>query len=86
MLNFQGMSPSATSESRWKIPFFRDEYITNNARKIPWIAGTESWLKPHITDAQISIPNYTSIRADRVKSDRGGTLLYIHCRTGSDDV
>ena len=78
MLNFQGMSPSATSQSRWKIPFFRDEYLTDSDKYIPFIAATETWLKPHITDAQISIPNYTSIRADRVKSDRGGTLLYIH--------
>ena len=78
MLNFQGMSPSATSQSRWKIPFFRDEYLTDSDKYIPFIAATETWLKPHVTDAQISIPNYTSIRADRVKSDRGGTLLYIH--------
>ena len=78
MLNFQGMSPSATSKSRWKIPFFLDEHITNSNRKIPWISGTESWLKPHITDAQVAIPNYTVVRSDRIKSDRGGTILYIY--------
>ena len=78
MLNFQGMSPSATSESRCKIPFFVEEHVTNSERKIAWIAATESWLKPHITDAQISIPNYSVIRSDRLKSIRGGTLLYIH--------
>ena len=78
MLNFQGMSPSATSESRWKLPFLIEEHITNSEHKIAWIAATESWLKPHITDAQIAIPNYSVIRSDRLESIRGGTLIYIH--------
>ena len=77
MVNIQGMSPSATSRSRWKIPFLKEEYILNSILLLI-IAITETWLKPYITDAQIALPNYTSIRSDRINSDRGGTLLYIH--------
>lgn len=78
MFNIQGMSPSATSASRWKIPFLKEEYLTNPSEYVPIIALTETWLKPYITDAQVALPNYTSIRSDRIHSDRGGTMLYIH--------
>ena len=44
----------------------------------PYIYVTEGWLKPHITDAQVNIPNYQVIRADRKQRIRGGALLYIH--------
>ena len=76
MLNFQGMSPSATSESRWKLPFIIEEHIKN--RKVAWFCGTETWLKPHIKDSQIAIPDYSVVRSDRIKSLRGGTLIYVH--------
>ena len=81
MLNFQGLSPSAISQSRWKLPYLIDTHLTDTEEKknkIPFIAGTETWFKPYLTDAQISIPDYTPIRSDRVKSDRGGTILYVH--------
>ena len=77
MFNIQGMSPAATSKSRWKIPYLQDRYIINCEEDIPFIALTETWLKPHITDAQIALPNYSVVRSDRKKSERGGTLIYI---------
>jgi len=39
---------------------------------------TESWLKTHISDAQIRVANYTPYRADRQKRKCGGAMLLIH--------
>ena len=39
---------------------------------------TETWLKSYISDAQISIPGYISLRADREFKIGGGCLLYIN--------
>ena len=74
-MNIQGMSPSVYSASRHKLPSLIEEHITEST---PWIAIVESWLKPHIQDAQIQIPNYQILRQDRKKRDRGGVLLYVH--------
>ena len=38
----------------------------------------ESWLKPHIKDAQLNIPDYQVLRQDRNQRERGGVLLYVH--------
>ena len=38
----------------------------------------ESWLKSHISDAQIMLTGYQILRADRLNRDRGGALMYIH--------
>ena len=72
------MSPSATSKSRYKLPYFTEEFILDSEDYIPYIAFTETWLKPPITDAQIAIANYHTVRADRITRERGGTILYIH--------
>ena len=77
MLNIQGMDPSINSTSFWKIPYLSNE-IANTETHIPFISIFESWLKNHITDAQIAIPNYRVIRADRKQRERGGALLYVH--------
>ena len=81
MMNIQGMSPSATSESRWKLPYIIGKYFSSanpSDPRIPIMAYTESWLKPYISDAQISIPEYNILRSDRLKRPRGGAILYIH--------
>ena len=78
ILNSQGIDPSIYSQSHWKLPYFIENHITNQKVFIPAIAVCETWLKPHISNAQITIPNYQIIRADRKKRDRGGALLYIH--------
>ena len=77
LLNIQGMTPSATSESRWKLPYFIEKHLLESNFIIPIIAITESWLKPYITDAQVSLPKYNIIRSDRINRERGGTVLYI---------
>lgn len=45
---------------------------------VPFMAISETWLKSYITDAQIKIDNYNSLRSDRSKRKGGGSLLYIH--------
>ena len=57
--------------------YIAENHITNEIFT-PVIAVTETWLKPHVTDAQIHLPKYQTLRADRKLRNRGGALLYIH--------
>lgn len=77
ILNIQGMDPSINSRSHWKIPYLA-ELLEEQQSFTPLIAITETWLKEHVTDAQINLTNYQILRADRKNRSRGGTLLYIH--------
>jgi len=70
------MSPAAKSCSNWKIPYVQD-LITSDNRTTPFLALTETWLKPHIEDSQIAIPGYNILRSDRTTRKGGGTALYI---------
>ena len=72
MLNIQGMDPSAHSTSETKLKSFVEEHINTT---VPIVALCETWLKDHISDAQISIPDYEIIREDRVNRSRGGVIL-----------
>ena len=70
------MDPSVMNkDTKHKLTKFREEHINQD---VAIISICESWLKPHITDAQIYIDNYQIIRQDRVKRDCGGVLLYVH--------
>ena len=63
---------------RWKIPFIEEHIIREeNALPTPFLAITESWLKPYMTDAQISLSGYNCLRADRPDRKGGGCLLYV---------
>ena len=77
MLNKEGISPKATSDSRWKIPFISD-MLHETGSFVPFMCITETWLKDYITDSQVNIPNYNVYRADRAKKVRGGALIYVH--------
>ena len=58
------MDPSARSKGRWKVPALRN-LVLDRAREnkhIPFMAITETWLKPHLNDAQVDIPNYDVYR------------------------
>ena len=83
MFNIQGMDPSAHSASKCKLPAFIEEHINPN---VPIAAFMESWLKHHISDAQVSIPNYQIIRQDRRKRIRGGVIMYIQNSLPVSDV
>ena len=78
LLNIQGMIPNATSVQRWKLEYLAN-LIDTSSIFYPIIAVSETWIKPGIhTDAQVSIDNYRVHRSDRIKRDRGGTLIYTH--------
>ena len=74
-MNIQGIDPSAHSKSRHKLTCLIEEHINNS---VPILALSETWLKPHIANAQINIQNYQIVRQDRISRDRGGVLLYVH--------
>ena len=38
---------------------------------------TETWLSSDTSDAELSIPNFTIIRSDRVGRARGGVAMYL---------
>ena len=78
LLNAQGISPRATSSQKWKLPYLNETYIESSSYFVPFISITESWLKSYITDSQITLPNYYSVRSDRSSVSKGGSLLYIH--------
>ena len=45
---------------------------------VPFIALTETWLKPYINDSQLDIENYNISRCDCSTRVGGGVLLYSH--------
>ena len=79
-LNIQGMCPSLRSKSFYKLQMLKDEVLSLKQQSIfvPFIAITESWVKPCISDGQLYIDNYSVFRADREVSKNGGVLLYVH--------
>ena len=78
MCNIEGMDPSAHSTSEATLKTFVEEHINDSNHSIPFVAFFESWLNVHISDAQITIPDYEIIRQDRVNRPRGGVILYVH--------
>ena len=87
MMNIQGMDPSAHSASKCKLTSFIEEEISDSdTDSVPYISFFESWLKPHVSDAQISIPNYELVRQDRIKRKNGGVLLYVHSSLPISDI
>ena len=50
------------------------------SENIPFIALTETWLKPYITDAMVDIEGYNVFRSDRSTRTGGGVLWYCHER------
>ena len=74
------MNPSASSDCKWKVEELRsimlNKFSTNHL--VPFIAVTETWLKPYMSDAQINIPHYIPTRKDRDLRTGGGVLLYSH--------
>lgn len=84
------MDPSANSKSRHKLACLTEEHIYNSDNpnsEVPlFVSGCETWLKPHISDAQVNIPNYQIIRQDRINRERGGVILYVHNSLPTSDV
>ena len=85
------MDPSINSLSHWKLPYLTEEISdesdeSNDPSYTPVIIITETWLKDHVTDAQVNIDNYQILRSDRKKRKRGGTLLYVHNKLPTSKV
>ena len=80
LLNIQSLNPSARSSCYWKIPYLTEMEIGKRAKNncIPFIALTETWLKPYVQDAQLHIDNYNILRCDRATRVGGGVMMYIH--------
>ena len=74
MLNVQSINPSARSRCRWKILYLRKQLA--GKKDIPFIALTETWLKPYVTDAMVDIDRYNVFRCDRSTRVGGGVMLY----------
>ena len=74
------MDPSPHSKSFHKIFQLRKEVdrLVELGYSVPFIAITETWIKDHITDAQINIVNFNTFRSDRKMSRHGGTVLFIN--------
>lgn len=79
LLNIQSMNPSASSRCNYKIQEIEALLDENKCSGIitAFIAITESWLDPHVTDAQIHLSGYAVYRCDR-NGRGGGVCLYIH--------
>ena len=78
LLNARSISPASTSSCKWKLPFLCENHLNSASLPVPFFAITESWLKPHITDAQVTVPDFQCLRADRDKRRGGGCILYVH--------
>ena len=78
LLNIQSMNPSATSQCQYKHKEI--EALGNEECVVPvkFIAVTETWLQPHISDAQVQIENFSVLRSDRLNRTGGGVALYSH--------
>ena len=77
LLNIQSINPSARSSTRWKIQYIRNKVEQKSKHiSVPFIALTETWLKPYINDSQLDIKNYNISRCDRSTRVGGGVLLY----------
>ena len=77
LLNTQGINPDVNSVQYYKLDYLSN-YVSSSNNFYPFIALTETWLKPFNTDAQIHINGYNVFRADRIIRERGGALLYAH--------
>ena len=69
------MDPSSYSRSSHKLQNFIEEHV--EPLDPLFISGGETWLKPHISNAQVTIPGYQIVRQDRIDRIRGGVILYV---------
>ena len=85
MLYIQGMDPSASSTQCWKVPYL-EAVLLQSTVNYSILSITETWIKPHITQAQLNIEGFNLYRADRCRRDRGGSCLYIRDNIIVSDV
>ena len=74
------MNPSAFSQCQYKYRELTELTKASTGVPIKFMGITETWLQPHISDAQIAIDNFNIHRADRMGRHGGGVTLYA-CKT-----
>ena len=63
------------------------EIVNHNEHEIPFFVTIETHWKEYIENAEIGIPNYNVIRADRPSSKRkGGVAIYSHHSFTMEDI
>lgn len=75
-VNIQGINPKVQKQ-KVKLKTL-SEQVTTNKRKVPFFIVTETHLKDYILDAEIAIPDYNILRADRAQRRNGGVAIYSH--------
>ena len=75
LLNVKGINPKVLKQ-KLKLKALGD-IVNQSDVNIPFFILTETHLKD-IFDAEVDIPNYTAIRADREKRKSGGVIIYSH--------
>ena len=83
-ININGINPKVQKQ-RIKLQTL-SEIITESENKIPFFILTETHLKDYIFDAEVSIPDYTLLRADRDSRKNGGVAMYAHHTFSLDDT
>ena len=79
LLNARSISPAATGETKWKLPYLKNELLQDKDSAHTLFFGiTESWLQEHFTDAQVKVECYECFRSDRSGRIGGGCILYVH--------
>ncbi|KAL5271626.1 hypothetical protein ACHWQZ_G002039 [Mnemiopsis leidyi] len=86
LLNSRSISPAASGESRWKLPFIQSTLLEDRLSPPVLVLGiTETWLSDSVSDAQTEIKDYQCIRSDRVSRRGGGCALYLHSKVVPSD-
>ena len=75
-INIQGIHPKVQKQ-KVKLKTL-SEFVTTNQGIIPFFVLTETHLKDYVLDAEVSIPNYNMLRADRKTRKNGGVVIYSH--------
>ena len=83
-LNIQGIHPKVVKQ-KVKLKTL-GEFVATSKKKIPFFILTESHLKAYILDAEITIPNYNILRADRTNRRNGGVIIYVHHMLSMDET
>ena len=79
-------NPSARSKCAWKLQCLRED-VESIPGEVPFIAVTETWLKPYVENLQIlqGWENYRVYRCDRRYRTGGGVMLLTSYDLPIDD-
>ena len=83
-LNVQGINPKV-EKHKIKLKTI-SEIITACEENLPFFVLTETHLKDYIMDAEVGIPQYNILRADRAIRKGGGVAIYSHHAFSLDDT